>query len=114
MRLVDFVCSFTALISMIFPCMIFLYLLFDILYLYQPNYTLLLLDLYSAPRYISGTTGGLADTRGAVAGTSISVFPLLIFTHSASRFPLLIFTHSASRFPFKRPRVVLDVSGFFV
>jgi len=56
--------------------------------------TIVLQDM-AAPLHISGTTGGLADTRGAVVGTSISVCPLLIFTHSASRFPLLIFTHSA-------------------
>ena len=47
MRLVDFVCSFTALISVIFSLYVFfIYLLFYILYFYQPNYRLLLLDLH--------------------------------------------------------------------
>ena len=51
-RLVDFVCSFTALISMIFSLHDFLGLLFDILYLSQPTYRLLLSDLYSDRRLL--------------------------------------------------------------
>jgi len=52
---------------------------------------------------LAGPPGGLADTRGAVVGTCISVFLFITYCCYSVYVPLRIFTHTASRLPFKRP-----------